>query len=444
MIEVQKVRWNGLYVASLFAGAGGSSLGYRMAGYRVLWANEFVPAAQASYRANMARGTILCPEDVRKVKPAEVLRSIGLRAGELDLFDGSPPCQAFSTAGRREKGWGTEKRYEHGAKQRNEDLFAEYVRLLRGLMPRAFVAENVSGLVKGVAKGYFIETLAAMKACGYAVEARLLDAQWLGVPQARQRIIFVGVREDLDLKPAFPDPLPYRYSVREAIPWIAGADHDTGRGSGKAIADRPAPTVTAGPDDANEGGGPRNHFKVEVRKVANGDSVPDNVAPTIEGYAIEGESDKLSPGASSEKFFNLARPHPERPCPTVTSQGAGGGGSGAPGGVASVIHPTEKRKFTIAELRRICSFPDDFVLTGTYAQQWERLGNSVPPLMMRAVAEALRDRVLLPARAAGRSRATRRGPAKPRAASPPKSRGAGASRGGRTPRPAPDAPNDGR
>ena len=77
----------------------------------------------------------------------------------------------------------------------------------------------------------------------------------------------------------------------------------------------------------------------------------------------------------------------------------GGGAGAAPGSVAAVCHPDEKRKFTIAELKRLGSFPDDFVLKGTFAERWERIGNSVPPLLMRAVAETLRDRVLLPVRA---------------------------------------------
>ncbi len=126
-----------------------------------------------------------------------------MKAGELDLFDGSPPCASFSTAGKREAGWGKVKDYSD-TKQRTDDLFLEYVRLLRGLQPKVFVAENVSGLVKGVAKGYFLEILAALKASGYRVTCRVLDAQWLGVPQQRQRTIFVGVREDLGLDPVHP------------------------------------------------------------------------------------------------------------------------------------------------------------------------------------------------------------------------------------------------
>lgn len=314
MEQVRAIPWNGLTVASTFSGCGGSCTGYRMAGYRVAWANEFVPAAQESYKANAAPDSILDPRDIRQVKPEEVLEAIGIDKGELDLFDGSPPCQAFSTAGKRHKGWGKGKRYEHGAVQCNESLFTEYVRLLRGLMPRVFVAENVSGLVKGVAKGYFLEILRDLKASGYRVVCKVLDAQWLGVPQCRQRTIFVGVREDLGIDPVHPKPLPYRYSVRDAIEEVQ-AFRGTGKGFGcdALSAERPSPSVTASMQS------PWNAYEVRTA--------------------------------------------------------------------------TECRKFTIAELKRICGFPDDFILTGTYAQQWERLGNSVPPVMMQHIAATIHDEV---------------------------------------------------
>jgi DNA (cytosine-5)-methyltransferase 1 len=102
------------------------------------------------------------------------------------------------------------------------------------------------------------------------------------------------------------------------------------------------------------------------------------------GAAIGVEWDKLRPGESSDRYFNLVRPDPDEPVPTVTQAGGNLG-------LASVTHPTERRKFTIAELRRLCGFPDDFVLTGSYGQKWERLGRAVPPPMMRAVAAALAE-----------------------------------------------------
>jgi len=227
------------------------------------------------------------------------------------------------------------------------------------LQPKVFVAENVSGLVKGTAKGTFLQILAEFKASGYRVTCRVLDAQWLGVPQQRQRTIFVGVREDLNLDPVHPLPLPYRYSVRDALPWIGKAIHDTGGQNPERyaanvnITDRPSPAITIGIGSLNS-----CHFKVEP----------------------------LPPSRLKSGAYGVTQVDPETPCATVTI--------GSPGNDLAVPHGIEKRKFTIAELRRICAFPDDFILTGSYAQQWERLGRSVPPVMMAAVAATVRDDML--------------------------------------------------
>jgi DNA (cytosine-5)-methyltransferase 1 len=435
--EIAAVPWNGFTAISTFSGCGGSCLGYRMAGFRVAWASEFIPAAADVYRANHPE-TILDTRDIRKVQPAEILEATGLKVGELDLMGGSPPCASFSTAGKREKHWGKAKKYSDTV-QRTDDLFFEFIRLLDGLKPRVFVAENVSGLVKGVAKGYFLEILAKLKACGYRVGVKVLDAQWLGVPQARQRTIFIGVREDLGRAPVFPKPLPYRYTLRDALPWIVRGKY----GPTWKQADAPSPTVSAhgsynpvtshqglelveavihdtkgkfpSAGDITDRPSPaitvmgRNQFKVQIRGGTGaafdqkGQAFdPDKPCPTVLGtkpnqftvegldmsrFAIGKEWDRLRPGQSSERYFNLVRPHPDAPCPTICAS------HGHPG-IASVTHPTEKRKLAIAELKRICAFPDDFVLTGTYGQQWERLGRAVPPVMMAAIGKTIRDEIL--------------------------------------------------
>ncbi len=401
MAEIAAVPDNGLRIVSTFSGCGGSCLGYRMAGYRVVWANEFIPAAAETYRANHPT-TPLDTRDIRKVQPEEILEATGLEAGEIDAVEGSPPCASFSTAGKREKHWGKAKPYSDTV-QRVDDLFFEYVRLVDGLRPKVFVAENVSGLVKGVAKGYFLEILAKLKACGYRVGCKVLDAQWLGVPQARQRTIFIGVREDLGLEPVFPKPLPYRYSLREALPWIVRGKY----GPAWKPADAPSPTVSAGrsynPATSHQG------LELVEARITGGTGAAfdekgraydlDQPCPTVLGtkpnqfevdmsrFAIAREWDKLKPGQASDKYFNLVRPHPDQPCPTICAS------HGHPG-IASVTHPTEKRKLTIAELKRICAFPDDFILTGSYSQQWERLGRAVPPVMSFHIARIVRDEIL--------------------------------------------------
>lgn len=371
MDEIRAIPWNGFNVASTFSGTGGSSLGYRMAGFRVLYASEFVEAARESYKANAADYTVVDDRDIRNVSADDILAAIGMGPGELDLLDGSPPCASFSTAGKREKGWGQVKKYSD-TKQRTDDLFFEFARILRGVRPRVFVAENVSGLVKGSAKGYFKMILAELRACGYNVEARLLDAQWLGVPQTRQRIIFVGVRGDLGKAPAFPSPLPYRYTLADACPWIRRTVHDTsGNRSSGEFTNRPVPAITVGVNGVNS-----RHYQVHVEDESD-------MARFATGKAWQ----DLQPGEQSDLYFQLVRAHPDRPVGAITAEGG-------KARLAGVSHPYECRKFSIAELRRICGFPDDFILTGPYAKQWERLGRSVPPVMMKHIAAAIRDRVL--------------------------------------------------
>ena len=334
MAEVAAIPYSGRTVVSTFTGAGGSCLGFRMAGFRCVWALEFIAAARDTYRANFP-DVPLDSRDVREVQPEEILEVAGLGRGEVDVMEGSPPCSSFSRAGRLQALWGKVRPYGE-KQQRADDLFWEFARLLRGVYPKAFVAENVQGLTQGVSKGYFNEIAALLRGCGYAVRARVLDAQWLGVPQRRRRVIFVGVRADLGMEPEFPRPLPYRHSLREALALTAG---------------EPA-------------------------------GVEDGAA--LDGAAIGREWDRLRVGEQSERYFSLIRPDLDGPCPTVTQMGGHRGAAG-------VTHPTERRKFTISELRLICGFPADFMLAGTYAQQWERLGRAASPPMMRAVAEKVRE-----------------------------------------------------
>jgi DNA (cytosine-5)-methyltransferase 1 len=152
------------------------------------------PHATKVYRLNFPT-TPICQDDIKRLSVDEMLRLARLSTGQLDVLDGSPPCQGFSTVGAR----------------RIDDprnlLFMEYVRLLSGARPRAFVMENVSGLVKGKMRLVFVDMLRALKGAGYRVACRLLDAQYFGVPQSRQRTIFIGVRDDLMVEPTHPNAM---------------------------------------------------------------------------------------------------------------------------------------------------------------------------------------------------------------------------------------------
>jgi len=337
---------NGYSVVSTFSGAGGSCLGWRMAGYEVVWASEFVRAAQDTYRAN--HDGPLDTRDIRVVRADEVLEAVGLKRGELDVLDGSPPCSSFSRAGSGAKGWGKVKPYSD-TKQRTDDLFDEYIRLAEGLYPRVIVAENVPALSEGKASGYFKEIVRKVADIGYTVRSAVLDAQWLGVPQSRRRLFIQGVRNDLELPPAFPKPLPYRYTIEDACPWVVPR-----------------------PNYSEHACAPTHEEREEA---------------SLEGYAVGREWDRLRIGEQSEKYFQLVKAHPKKPSPTLV-QTAGVVGA------AGVTHPFEKRKWAIPEVVRLSGFPDGFVLTGSYRQRWERLARAVPPPVMEALGRAICSGVL--------------------------------------------------
>lgn len=362
---------SGLTHVSTFSGGGGTCIGFRLAGYRTLWANDVEAHARQCYRANLEAP--IDGRDIRTITATDILTSVGLRAGELDVFEGSPPCTAFSTAGKRAKGWGQTKTHAGHTQTNVEDLFFEWLRLLDGLRPRAFMAENVAGMVRGVAKGYFKDVIRQMKALGYRTAAQILDAQWLGVPQRRTRVIFIGVRDDQDIEPRFPKPQPYFYSVRDALPWLTAARFDTGGHFQKEeFIDRASPTILASSQNSS-------HYQ------ATG-PLSRQTCPLDQG-----RSDRAIPmppcrQRETGKAFMAVDVDPDAACPTVTRSG---------GTDLSLPDPdVKRRRFTMAELRRVCSFPDDYVMEGSYTRQWERLGNSIPPMMAYAIAATLRDTLL--------------------------------------------------
>lgn len=324
-------------VVSTFAGGGGSSIGYRMAGGKVLAINEFIPEAVNTYTANWPSTKVLS-NDVRDITAQDILSICDIREGELDIFDGSPPCSAFSTMGKRDKGWGKTKKYSDSAQENVEDLFFEYIRLLRGVKPRVFIAENVSGLAKGVAKGYLNEILRGLSGCGYKVSCKVLDAKYLGVPQSRTRTIFVGIRNDV---------------------WqgdYLGRTH------------------------------PKANAKIMLLKDAFDGLVlseQDKLETDMSRYAVYQRLRKLKKGEQDKKRFSLfkASPYKCSPCITATTGTVG---------AANPCH-WQNRAFSVAEVKRIMSVPDDYVLTGTYKQKVERLGRMVAPLMMKAVAKNLQE-----------------------------------------------------
>lgn len=307
-------------VVSLFAGAGGSSLGYSAAGFHELLAVEWDAHACRCLRQNFP-GLTVYEGDVGKLSVERALELAGVAPGELDVLDGSPPCQSFSTAGKRDMN------------DPRGQLFREYVRMLGVFRPRVFVMENVSGMVKGKMKLIFAEILRALRGAGYVVGAWLLNAMHYGVPQSRERMIFIGARSDLvGAGPGVPSGDKVLVTSREAID---GVEHGV-------------------------------------------------CAPMSSVLRTKRWSETPIGGAHHERF-SLKRISRDRPANTIGRESGSGG----------IMHWSEPREMSEGELKRLGSWPDQYRMIGQWRDILGRIGNSVPPLLMYRIASHVREAILV-------------------------------------------------
>ena len=181
-------------VFSCFACGGGSSMGYKLAGFDVIGCNEIDSKMMNAYRINHnPKYSYL--ESIQKFKLRDDLPD---ELYNLDILDGSPPCSLFSMAGNREKDWGKEKKFREGQTEQVLDtLFFDFIDLANKLQPKVVIAENVKGLLLGEAQRYVVRILTAFDDAGYYVDFKLLNAAKMGVPQKRERVFFYAIRKDL-------------------------------------------------------------------------------------------------------------------------------------------------------------------------------------------------------------------------------------------------------
>lgn len=189
--DLQRIPRNGLKVFSCFSCGGGSSYGYKLAGYELIGNCEIDPKINAMYVKNH-KPRYNFPMDIRDFNN---LQDIPDELKALDILDGSPPCSTFSMAGDREKNWGREKAFREGQKKQIlDDLFFEFLNTVERLRPKVVVAENVEGMVRGKAKYYVTMIIQRFKELGYDVQLFKLNSMFMGVPQSRIRVFFVANR----------------------------------------------------------------------------------------------------------------------------------------------------------------------------------------------------------------------------------------------------------
>jgi DNA (cytosine-5)-methyltransferase 1 len=184
-------------VFSCFACGGGSTMGYKLAGFDVIGHNDIDPKMVEVYKENHKPKYSYLESITTFAKRKDLPKELY----ELDILDGSPPCSSFSMAGNREKDWGKEKKFREGQElQVLDTLFFDFIDLAKELQPKVVVAENVKGLLLGEAKKYVIEIYKAFDEAGYTCQHFLLDASKMGVPQRRERVFFICLRKDLSPK----------------------------------------------------------------------------------------------------------------------------------------------------------------------------------------------------------------------------------------------------
>lgn len=198
-------------VFSCFSCGGGSTMGYKLAGYDVIGCNEIDPKMMQCYIENHhPKYSFL--EDIRTFKTRIDLPD---ELYHLSILDGSPPCSSFSMAGNREDDWGKEKQFREGQSEQVLDtLFFDFIDLAKRLQPKVVIAENVKGLMMGEAWKYMREIYKQFDEAGYYCQHFLLDASKMGVPQRRERVFFICLRKEL------AEPFMYQVDMFNRLPLI--------------------------------------------------------------------------------------------------------------------------------------------------------------------------------------------------------------------------------
>lgn len=340
--------WN---VIDLFCGAGGLSYGFEKAGFNVLLGIDNDAKALETFERNHDGAKSICGDITQITYENDIAPLLGDK--KIDVIIGGPPCQGFSLSGPR-----------NFNDPRNK-LYLSYIRLVKEIQPKAFVIENVPGLVglfNGEVKDNIIKTFSEM---GYEVEYKILCAADYGVPQNRKRVVFVGVKG----KNTFEFPLAEKEQVTCEM----------------ALSDLPMLVDTLGEVVQSYETEPQNAYQKLMREKSNdvrnhvAASHSEKVQHIISLVPDGGNYKDLPEEFKASRNFHVAwtRFNSQKPAPTIDT------------GHRHHFHYKYNRVPTVRECARLQSFPDDFVFLGNKTQQFRQVGNAVPPLMAQRIADQI-------------------------------------------------------
>jgi len=326
-------------VFSCFACGGGSTMGYKLAGFDVIGMNEIDPKMAAAYIANhKPKYSFIEPIQTFKNR-ADLPKELY----ELDILDGSPPCSSFSIAGNREKDWGKAKKFREGQSfQILDDLFYHFIDLAKVLQPKIVIAENVKGLLFGKSISYVREIYKQLDVAGYYCQHFLLDASRMGVPQRRERVFFIALRKDL------AGQFLYQKDIFTVLPKLELKF---------------------------------NHIPItykEIKTEGNDNSFTEHdlLAWNNRIKSDSKYSDVFLRIKNKETNFNSRFIKDEKVCNTITSTSG-----------SKMVSYSEPRKLNNAELIKIGSFPLDYDFSGNNVKYI--IGMSVPPVMVAQIASEI-------------------------------------------------------
>ena len=388
---------------TFFAGGGGSSCAYKLAGGDVRYMNEFQQIHVDTYLKNFPNTVHEC-KDIKQVTGEGIMELTGLKKFELDILDGSPPCPPFSMAGTKREGWEQEK-IAYGMKQQNiEDLTWEQIRITGDLMPKVIICENVKGLSMDYARDHLNKMVNDFEALGYSVTWKVMKGHEHGVPQKRERVFMVGVRDDvLDaigmpfmcLSGLFPQPSEERTSIGEAI--------DDLKDDPENIED--AKYLEQAMIESSKGHwvhGFEKHPDPELSHCTpckgidgvNGDnmsyiSIGDHI---VKPWYQENIRLGNIPPENEKHSYYMSRIVPKNlPAHSLTEQGCQPKFMGG-----NHFHYSGKRIYTPKEMVRLMSLPNDYKMTGDYNDKGARIGLMVAPLCLYYLVEEVKKQILEP------------------------------------------------